>query len=133
VPLRNSRCFSLHRQCTRSIGRRRFHPAIVGLVLLISGRYNELFELVTCQLILYAMAAASVIEPQRKRPDLPVPTVRSGTRLFLSFVLRRFPAGQYVCGFSPPVFAGISSYINRFPFLFLLEKTTSVLKSEQTA
>ena len=43
-------------------------------VLILSGRYNELFELVIfASWILYAMAAASVIVLRRKRPDLPRP------------------------------------------------------------
>jgi APA family basic amino acid/polyamine antiporter len=43
-------------------------------LLILSGRYNELFELVIfASWILYAMAAASVIVLRRKRPDLPRP------------------------------------------------------------
>lgn len=43
-------------------------------VLILSGRYNELFELVIfASWILYAMAAASVIVLRRKRPDLERP------------------------------------------------------------
>jgi APA family basic amino acid/polyamine antiporter len=43
-------------------------------LLNLSGRYNELFELVIfASWILYAMAAASVIVLRRKRPDLPRP------------------------------------------------------------
>ncbi len=43
-------------------------------LLVLSGRYNELFELVIfASWILYAMAAASVIVLRRKRPDLPRP------------------------------------------------------------
>ena len=43
-------------------------------LLVLSGRYNELFELVIfASWILYAMAAASVIVLRHKRPDLPRP------------------------------------------------------------
>ena len=43
-------------------------------LLVLSGKYNELFELVIfASWILYAMAAASVIVLRHKRPDLPRP------------------------------------------------------------
>ena len=43
-------------------------------LLVLSGRYNELFELVIfASWILYAMATASVIVLRKKRPDLPRP------------------------------------------------------------
>jgi APA family basic amino acid/polyamine antiporter len=43
-------------------------------LLVLSGRYNELFELVIfASWILYAMATASVIVLRHKRPDLPRP------------------------------------------------------------
>jgi APA family basic amino acid/polyamine antiporter len=60
----------------RSIGRRRIPSLLSGwsCLLILSGRYNELFELVIfASWILYAMAAASVIVLRRKRPDLPRP------------------------------------------------------------
>jgi APA family basic amino acid/polyamine antiporter len=58
-------------------------------LLVLSGRYEQLFQLVIFpSWILYAMAAASVIVLRRKRPDLPRPYKTVGYPLVpIAFVL----------------------------------------------